>query len=252
MLTIKWRPYQQEGLKTIHKKKDKVKRQLIVMATGTGKRILAVGLSQDYKRTLFLCHREELMDQAFHDFNRMYPMDVGIVKGTEFTINRRVVIASAQTMWRRLDKIPQDHFDCVMIDEAHHYLAPTFIKPLQYFDYTNSFGFTATPTRLDGLNFSNIMDEIVYEYPIDKAIKEGFLCQLEAHRIATQVDISKVKKVGGDFVQSELSDKVDIPERNKMVVSKYQKYAPFRQGIVFACDIAHAENIAQELSLIHI
>lgn len=244
-MKINWRPYQEELLETVRKKRKTVKRQLIVMATGTGKRLLAVGISNDYKRTLFLCHREELIDQAYRDFNRMYPLEVGIVKGPAFEIDKRIVIGSAQTMWRRLDRIPKDHFDCVMADEVHHYLAPTYIQPLAFFKYENSFGFTATPTRLDGLNFSNIMDEIVFEYPLDRAIKEKYLCQLEAHRIQTQVDISKVKRVGGDFVQSELSPKIDIPERNRLIVQKYRKYAFGRQALVFGCDIAHAEHIAE-------
>lgn len=245
-MEINLRPYQKECVDIVEKMKKKTKRQLIVMATGTGKRLLAVYLSKGYKRTLFLCHREELMDQAFRDFNRMYPSDVGIVKGPVFDINKRIVIGSAQTIWRRLEKIPRDHFDCVMADEVHHYLAPTYIQPLQYLDYTNSYGFTATPTRLDGLNFSNIMDDIVYQYPIDVAIKEGWLCQIEAHRIQTQVDISKVKKVGGDFNQGELSSKVDIPTRNRLIISKYQKYAFGRQALIFCCDIKHAEHVAEE------
>jgi superfamily II DNA or RNA helicase len=244
-MIINWRPYQLECLEQIKKKKKKVKRQLIVAATGVGKRLLAVGISKDYNRTLFLCHREELIDQAFRDFNRMYPMDVGIVKGPVFEINKRIVIGSAQTMWRRLDRIPQDHFDCVMCDEAHHFLAKTFIQPLSFFTYKNSFGFTATPTRLDGLDFTNIMDEIVYEYPINRAIKDGWLCQIEAHRVQTQIDISKVKRIGGDFSQSELSPKIDIPERNNLVAQKYRKYAFGRQALVFCCDIAHAENMAE-------
>lgn len=245
-MQINWRPYQRACFDAIKLAASKgINRQLVVMATGTGKRLIAVGLSQDYERTLFLCHREELIEQAYEDFNRLYPLQVGIIKGDRFEADKKIVIGSAQTMWRRLDRMKETDFDCVMADEVHHYLAPTYIKPLDFFKCKQMYGFTATPTRLDGLDFSNIVDEIVYEYPIDVGIKEGWLAPLEAYQIATDVDISQVKKVGGDFNQKELTVKVDIPERNKLIVEKYVQYGQDRQAVVFCASIEHSEHVKE-------
>ena len=125
---ITWRPYQEDMfLKDKEAEKDGIRRRLIVAATGVGKRILAVGLSLQYKKTLFLCHTEELIEQAQEDFEKVYPLQVGIVKAERFEINNKIVIASIQTIWRRLDKMPKNMFDCVMADECHHYLSKRYI-----------------------------------------------------------------------------------------------------------------------------
>ncbi len=243
-MDIIWRPYQERMFEAVNKEMENgIKRHLIVMATGVGKRLLAVGLSQNFKRSLFICHREELIEQAYIDFSKMYPMQVGIIKGKRFELDNKIVIASAQTLHRRLNKIPKDFFDNIMIDEAHHFLAPTFIKPLEYFEPSQMFGFTATPTRLDGLNFTNLFDKITFEYSIQQGINEGWLCSLEAYRVKTNVDIAGVKRTAGDFNQKELNTKVDIPERNELIVKKYKQYGSERQTIVFCASINHAINV---------
>lgn len=170
-------------------------------------------------------------------------MDVGIIKGQIFDSSKKIVIASAQTIWRRLDKMHRNMFDLVIADEVHHYLAPTFIKPLEFFNMKLLQGYTATPTRLDGLNFSNIFDEITYTYDIKQGIDDKFLCELDATRIKTMIDIKDVPKTAGDFNVKHLSTSVNIPQRNELVVTKYNEKSLGRQGIVFCVDIQHAEDM---------
>jgi superfamily II DNA or RNA helicase len=216
-------------------------RQLMVLATGTGKRLMAVDRTLDFKKTLFLCHTDELITQAYNEFSEFYsPIDIGIIKGPVFEPDKKIVIASAQTIWRRLDKMDANAFDFVIADEVHHYLAPTFIRPLEFFNMELLQGYTATPTRLDGLNFSNIFDDIVYTYDIKRGIDDKFLCELDAIRIKTMIDIKDVPKTAGDFNSKHLSAKVDTPQRNELVVRKYQEKGLNRQGVVFCVDIDHA------------
>ncbi len=245
--TITLRPYQEECMTIAFQKYEKgVTRQLIVAATGVGKRLMAVQTSVHFNTTLFIAHREELIEQAVLEFDELYPGQVGIIKGPRFEIDDRykVVVASAQTIYRRLEKIPVDRFELVIVDEAHHFVAKTFIKPLHYFKPKLMQGYTATPTRLDGLNFSNIFDEIIFTYDIAEAVKDKYLCELDAVRVKTQIDLSSLHKVAGDFNQKELSMSVDIPARNELVVDKYLQYAKDRQAIVFGVDIQHAINLA--------
>jgi len=243
-MNITWRPYQDRMFESVAKEiGNGIVNHLIVMATGTGKRILSVGISQSYKKILFLCHREELIEQAYIDFAQMYPMEVGIVKGPRFEIDRKIVIASVQTIYNRLDKIKPKHFDCILIDEVHHYLAPTYKESVEYFEVKHRYGFTATPIRLDGLNFTDLFEKISFEYTIQQGINEGWLCALEAYRVKTDVDIAGVKRSMGDFNIKELSTKVDIPVRNNLIVTKYKQYGADRQGIVFCANIKHAENV---------
>lgn len=243
---IQWRPYQSRSFEAIHAgMKNSVNRQLVVMATGTGKRLIAVGLSKWFNRVLFLCHTQELIEQAYEEFEQVYPLQVGIIKGTRDERHKKIVVASSQTIWRRLEDMPEDMFDLVIADEVHHYLAKTYIMPLHHFKSKLMVGFTATPYRLDGLNFSNIVDEIVYDYSIEQGIKEGYLCGLDAWRTKTMIDISDVKRVAGDFNQTELSIKLNTEKRNRFIVEKYQEYADKRPGVAFCVDIQHALDLAE-------
>lgn len=76
------------------------RRLLLVRATGGGKTVVAAALSQRVApRTLFVVHREELVQQAVATFRGIWPGgDVGIVRGPHDEHDRRVVVASIQTL----------------------------------------------------------------------------------------------------------------------------------------------------------
>lgn len=240
------RPYQN---KAFHKMRDKyrsnIKRQLVVMATGTGKRYCAVKLSQikSFKNTLFIAHREELIDQAREEFDNYFPGETGIIKRDEEDWDKKFVVASIQTLIKRFDKVSKKHFDLIHIDEAHHYASNTWCKPLNYYSPKLLVGWTATPTRLDGLSLKSIFDQIVYNYSIKDGIREGYLCDIEAIQIRTRNDISNIKKIAGDFNQKELSDIVDEDARNELIVESHKKYCGGRQAIVNCVDIRHAIRV---------
>src|SRR5689334_17118928 len=112
-------------------------RQLVVMPTGAGKTIVFAKLAERLqpKRTLILAHREELIDQAVDKIAKA----TGIFAQKEKAEHRAslmapIVVASVQTMIRRLDKWPADHFAQVVVDEAHHALADTYQTVLAHFN----------------------------------------------------------------------------------------------------------------------
>jgi len=238
------RPYQQEAKDALRDyEMSGGKRALVVAATGTGKRIFAVDISAKYKKVLFIAHREELIEQAYADYEKYFPFDVGIVKGPRNELNKRITVASVQTLWRRIQDIPNRLFDLVIVDEAHTFISRTFSKTVMHFDCDMLVGLTATPTRLDGLSMTNLFEKIVHEYPIEKAVKEGYLCEINAMRVKTEVDLSKVHTRMGDLSTDELSRTVDIPERNNLIVDKYIQYANEKQALAFGVDIKHANNL---------
>ena len=238
------RPYQEEAKKALEEYRQKGgTKALVVAATGTGKRLMAVDYARNFKHVLFIAHRDELIEQALDDFNKEYPLNVGIIKGDKHELNQHITVSSVQTLYRRLDRIPKRLYDCVIIDECHHFMSRTFSHTALYFECDFLLGLTATPTRLDGLSMTNLFEKIVYEYPIERAIKEKYLCEIDAMRVKTDVDLSKVHTRMGDFSNEELSRTVDIPERNALIVEKYMQYANGRQGIAFGVDIMHAEHL---------
>ena len=246
-MNINWRPYQIEAKKAIKKKYDEgINKQLIVQATGTGKRLAALDLVKHFRKSLFIAHREELIMQAYDEIEPYYPMNVGIIKGSLFEVDKKIVIASVQTLHNRLDRLVTDLFDLVIVDEAHRYMAKTYVKTVRYFTPKLLTGWTATPKRLDGLSLSNLFQEIVYQYTIENGVKDGFLANLEAYQIATRSDISQVGKVAGDFNQKQLSEKIDNPERNRLIVDKYLEYCKHEeQAVAYCIDIDHCYHLKE-------
>ena len=244
---IHWRPYQLECKKAIKEGYDKgITKQLIVSPTGSGKRLMAVGLMPHFQRSLFIAHREELIMQAYDEISNFWPMQVGIVKGPVFEIDKKIVVASVQTLMNRVDRIKPDTFQLIIIDELHHYTSPQWLKTVRHFTPKLLTGWTATPKRLDGISLSNIVQDLVFKYTIEDGIKDEFLAPIEAYQIRTPTDISRVKRTAGDFNQKELSEKVDNELRNNLIVMKYKEYIPGRQTIAYCVDIDHAYNLRNE------
>jgi len=247
-MDVQWRPYQIDCKKSVKLEYDNgVTEQLIAQATGTGKRMQAVSLAKHFPRTLFIAHREELIMQAYEEIDQYWPMQVGIIKGTRFELDKKIVVASVQTLHNRLDRIPAETFQLLIVDEAHHYVSPTYLKSLRHFKHKLRTCWTATPKRLDGISLTNIAQKIVFEYRIEDGIRDGFLAPLEAYQIKTQSDLSQVKRVAGDFNQKQLSEAIDSELRNNLIAAKYKEYAKGTQAIAFCVDIDHAYNLRRTL-----
>jgi len=241
---VVWRPYQQECKKEIKSNYDQgITRQLIVSATGTGKRIMAVDIMRHFERSLFVAHREELIMQAYDEIEKFWPMHAGIIKGSLFEIDKRIVVASVQTLTNRLDRMDPGMFNFIVIDEAHHYVSPTYLRVARHFTPKLLTAWTATPKRLDGLSLSNVIDKIVFQYNIRDGITDGYLAPIEAYQVRTQSDLSHVKRTAGDFNIKDLSEEVDTELRNTLIVAKYKQYAEGKSGLAFCVDMNHAYNL---------
>ena len=239
---IKLRPYQAEAKKAVYTafKEKGITSMLITMATGLGKTVTFVDIARHFKKVLIVCHREELIMQAYNKIEKYFPFNVGIIKAQRFEIDKQVIVASVQTLYRRLNKMPENMFDHVIIDECHLYAAKTFLEPIHHFKPRLLIGYTATPKRMDGLNLSNIFEEHVFERGIYFGVKEGYLAKPEAYKIQTEINIDDVHKSRGDFQINELSDKVNTLIRNNFVVNKYKEICNGEQAVAYCVDIQHA------------
>jgi len=203
------RAYQLEALRAVLREWRTVKRTLLVLPTGTGKTIvfshLAKRLTDAGKRVMILAHREELIDQAIDKLYRA----TGIFASKEmakYQANRGagVVVGSVQTLaGARLESWPADHFDVLIIDEAHHTLADTYIAIIERFSTARLLGVTATPDRGDKKGLQKVYDSIAYQYRLGKAIKEGHLAPVKALTLPLEIDLSSVRTQAGDFSASD-------------------------------------------------
>jgi len=206
------RAYQLEALRAVLFQWRTVRRTLLVLPTGTGKTVvfshLTKRLADAGKRVLILAHREELIDQAIDKLHRA----TGIFAAKEMaqhqaTRSADAVVASVQTMTgARLQSWPADHFDVVIIDEAHHTLASTYMAILEHFAGARLLGVTATPDRGDKKGLGQVYESIAYQYRLGKAIKDGYLSPVRALTLPLSIDVSKVKTQAGDYSARDAGD----------------------------------------------
>lgn len=171
--------------------------------------------------------------------------NIGVIKADVFVIDKPFVMASMQTLHRRLERLSPDHFGVIVVDEAHYAGANTWVKALDYFRPQLRLGLTATPHRTDNMLLGDLFDEIVFEYNIDRGIADGYLCELDAIRVKTNIDLDKVKTTAGELNQGDLEEVINTPERNALVVEKYLQYASGRQFIAFCVDVQHAQDLCE-------
>lgn len=212
------RPYQEEARAKVQQEwKEGRKRTLLVLPTGCGKTIVFSKIIEDRvkmgERVLVLAHRSELLEQASDKLMTATGLGTALEKAENTSIGSwfRVVVGSVQTMQRekRLNQFQPDHFDTIVIDEAHHAISDGYQRVLEHFSEANVLGVTATPDRGDMRNLGSYFDSLAYEYPLVDAIKSGYLSKITAITIPLELDLSTVSQQAGDFKASEIGTALD-------------------------------------------
>ena len=255
---IQLRPYQEEALQAVLDGEAKgIKRQLIVLPTGAGKTVIFSHLPKIRKDSLpmlVLAHREELLVQAKDKILQSNPeLRVEIEQGQNYAERSGVdvVVASVPTLGRsssnRITSFDPAYFRSIVVDEAHHAAASSYGNVLSYFHPDLLLGVTATPKRGDNVRLTDVFDDVVYYKTIPDLITSGYLSNLVGYRIKTETDISGIGTQNGDYIVSELSEAINSPERNALVLRSYKELCEVdgRKALIFAADIAHAEAILQ-------
>jgi len=278
----KLRPYQKEAKETVFKKLEVgLKKPIVVLPTGCGKTFCASKITDEFKNTLWLTHTEELIDQSalalvmnitekplevdniiadrngmleFLNFAEKNPLmlndterfiydNCGIIKAERMDIDKKITVASIQTIHRRLHKIDSDKYDLIIIDECHQAAAKTWNKTIEHFSEAKLvLGLTATPHRTDGTSLNSVFDEIVYDYSIKDAIEQGYLCEIDAIRIKTNISLDNVRTTAGELNNKDLAI-INCPERNNLIVDSFEKYVKEKQGIIFCVNVQHAMDL---------
>jgi hypothetical protein len=203
--------------------------------------------------TLILVHRDELISQTYDKLQMFSPVaDVGIVKGSLNQLNHRITLASVQTLSRssRLKELKQT-FGFVVVDEAHHAVAPQWRYILQHVHAGENnllLGVTATPVRADGLGMGNIFQKVVYQKTIPEMIRAGYLCPPTGLLVQSETDITNVQSsapTNGDFRPTVLEKVINTANRNELITNVFKMYAADRKAIVFTAGVKHAHDLTE-------
>src|ERR1035441_5192620 len=229
-------------------------RQLVVLPTGGGKTVVFAHLvNRRPGRALVLAHRDELITQAAGKLALVGgSLDIGVVKAKQDDRDARVVVASVQTLARPGRVARLGKFSTVIVDEAHHAVADTYMGILAELGCMDAggpltVGFTATAGRSDKIGLRAAWEEITYQRGIVQMIAEGYLCDVRAIEIGTDFDLGNVQTRAGDYTDSSIGAELERSDALDAAAKAYGEYAKDRLGVAFTPTIATAHALAEKL-----
>ncbi|HTJ77699.1 MAG TPA: DEAD/DEAH box helicase [Rariglobus sp.] len=209
------RPYQNEFIAATLGALVEFDRVLGVAATGAGKTVMAgeiVRRALPIGPVLFLADAKELVRQAADKLTTWS----GVVATVEMASEQaqpgdQLVVATTQSIARRLEKWPADYFGLIIIDEAHrNTLGAQAQAVLGHFGKAQVIGITATPFRSDkqqlGTYFQTIAD---VDCGLVRLIREGYLSKITIKSVPAGIDLKGVGTRAGDFREDELGAAIE-------------------------------------------
>ncbi|CAD6452756.1 9bb38c06-0a4a-4c30-a495-fa6d03d8eb7b [Sclerotinia trifoliorum] len=261
------REYQEECIQAVLSHIDQGhKRMGVSLATGSGKTVIFTQLIDRVEprakiatQTLILAHRQELVEQAARHCENAYPdkrieIEMGKMHASGYA---DITVASIQSIGSgdRIEKFDPTRFKLILVDEAHHIVAPQYLKTLAHFGLSEKressailVGVSATLSRTDGLKLGAALDQIVYHKDYIDMIEDNWLSGVIFTTVQSKADVSSVRKgPNGDFQAGELSQIVNTDEINELTVRSWFAKAKGRKStIVFCVDLAHVGGLTNK------
>lgn len=222
---------------------------LVVLATGLGKTWLAAfdSASENFRKVLFVAHREEILAQAMQTFRRIRPRArLGLYTGKEKSPDADVLFASIQTLGRtkHLNQFDREQFDYIVVDEFHHAAARTYRQLIDYFTPRFLLGLTATPERMDGGDLLALCQEnLVYRKDLMAGIEAGLLCPFRYFGVPDEVDYSNIPWRSSRFDEEELTNAVATTRRAENALEQFRQRGG-KRTLGFCCSKRHANFMA--------
>ncbi len=250
---IQLRPYQAEIAAAVRRAyRQGYLAPLLVAPCGAGKTVLfsfiASQAAAKANRTLILVHRQELLSQTSATLSR-FDVEHGIIAPGAEETDDLVQVASVQTLVRRLGRMEWQP-SLIVADEAHHVTQETgHGKVLAHFADAKVLGVTATPERLDGkglgIQAGGFFDALVMGPSVAALVEQGYLSRPVVYAPKTQLDLSGIRTLGGDYEKGALAAAMDRPAIHGDAVKHYRQYCDGAPAIAFCVSVAHAEHVAE-------
>lgn len=249
------RPYQIQAKNAILETwRDGIQKTLLVLPTGTGKTIVFSSVVAERvsegDRVLILAHREELLNQAADKLQRSTGLGCALEKAESSSLDSwyNVVVGSVQTLQnqKRLDMFPRDHFNTIVVDEAHHAISASYRRVIDYFADARLLGVTATADRGDKRNLGELFETVAYEYTLPAAIRDGYLCPIKALTLPLNINLAGVKVSAGDFQAAALGSALD--PYLEQIADLMKEHCSNRKTVVFLPLIATSQKMCRILN----
>jgi len=262
------------------------KRNLLTMATGTGKTLVAFQIcwrlwdmrwnsAGEYRRPkiLFLADRNILVDDpkdnTFAPFgDARHKIEGGVaVKSRDMYFALYQAIAQHESRPGLYREYAPDFFDLIVVDECHRGSArddSNWREILEYFQPAYQLGMTATPLREDNRDTYRYFGNPLYTYSLRQGIEDGFLAPYRVRQIITQYDAvgwrpyadqtdRYGREIPDDVYQTGDFERVVALKARTAAIARHltaflKRTNRFDKTIVFCVDQEHADAMRHELT----
>lgn len=250
---LRW--YQRQACEELLEGFEAHRSQLAVLATGLGKSVIAGAMARYWLanklgNVLMLANRDELVQQGAGHLSRMCGEECQIEQGINRAgRNARLVMASIDTIKQphRMERFGKSHFSLIIPDEAQHFVANTYVRPLEYFADAKILGLTATPDRADEKALGKVFDSVGYCRDILAGIEDGYLVPISGRQVELgEIQLDGLSKVAGDLAKGQL-DEVMV-RAVEGVVHKTLELERDRRAIAFWPGVKSAEYACERFN----
>jgi type I restriction enzyme R subunit len=262
------------------------RRQLLTMATGTGKTAVAFQICWKLwsagwnatgvhrkPRILYLADRNILVDQPkdgmFAPFgDARWKIEGGVAnQGREMYFAIYQALAKDDSRPGLYREYARDFFDLVIVDECHRGSArddSNWREILNYFHPAYQLGMTATPLREESRDTYLYFGNPIYQYSLRQGIEDGFLAPYRVHRVITEWDAAgwrpskdELDRYGREIPDDEYETKdferlVALRARTEAIARHLTAFLRrddrFAKTIVFCVDQEHADEMRRALA----
>ena len=177
---------------------------------------------------------------------------MGMVSGKYQDYDADFVFATVQTLSKDeiLSRYKKEHWDMIIIDEAHHSSANSYKKIMDYFKPRLWLGMTATPDKrddnLEGRNIYEIFNhQIAYEIRLQNAMEEDLLCPFHYFGITDLEVIADSGKTSEEKVNNFRYLTSDERVLNVMRQAEFFGHSGERvKGLIFCSRIDEARELS--------
>ncbi len=250
---IELRPYQRDVIAEFDRAVTAGHRRPIIVApTASGKTVIFSEIIKaaqaQGKRAIVLAHTREIIRQTSEKLSANDIEHGVIMAGFMTQPDAMVQIAGIQTLWSRAvrsNRMELPPADLLIVDEAHHCPARTYRKIIDSYPDAILIGLTATPCRGDGRGLGGIFDVIVECPQVAELIEQKYLVKTRVYA-PVDPDLKGVETRVGDYVETQLADRMDRAGLIGDIVSHWHKYGERRKTVCFAVNVAHSLHIRDE------
>ncbi|MBU5430231.1 DEAD/DEAH box helicase [Kineothrix sp. MSJ-39] len=241
--------HQTVSLQEIRKRREAgIKAFLIVLPTAAGKSKIVeedlreyAGKKQNFKGLILVPGVNILLDWEER------------IKKSLPELKDKIEIKTYAYMMRHYTDVQPDYYDYLVVDEAHHAVAPVLKRVIQYFNTGFTIGLTATDQRPDKKKLETVFGTYSTSLSLKEAMEKEIVAKANVYRIETNIDLSQVRFNGKDYVNADLEKRIRVTSRNELIVNVLEEYftsgeAGLRQGVIFCVNVNHANEMAKLLN----